>query len=157
MSCSGTFSRDGSSVTRRLGGNTWQRIAYEFKEYARSKTPEPAKSIVSMWQQPTWGDMDKFLSVVPKLGIANAATLTNAFGCSFQAPKHLQIVRNACQHLDMETFNEVRRLIPLYIAYPINHPSELIWLLYPTTRSDAIFEWIVELELIADLATFTSK
>ncbi|MBF0456415.1 MAG: hypothetical protein HQK99_00785 [Nitrospirae bacterium] len=153
LSCSGTLNRDGSLVAGRSGDNTWQRIAYEFKEYAPGKPLKSTGRINSMWKQPTWGDINKFLSVIPSLGISNEVTLTNAFGCNLQAPKHLQIVRNACLHLNAETFKNVTDLLPFYIGFAINHPFELIWRSYPTSRSDAIFEWIDGLEIIADFAT----
>ncbi len=153
LSCNGTYNRDGSPVTGRSGDNTLQRIAYEFKEYAQNRIPKPSKVTTFSWQQPTWGDIDKFLIVIRSLGIANVVTLTDAFGSSLQAPRHLQIVRNACQHLNTDNFNKVKGLLPFYLASPINHPFELIWLSYPTSQSAAIFDWIDELEWIADFAT----
>ena len=84
---------------------------------------------------------------------SNSSALLTAFGISLQAAKHLQIVRNACVHLNNESMDSVKRLQPFYIGSVNIHPVELIWCLDSVSRNDAIFLWYDELETIASLAT----
>ena len=46
-------------------------------------------------QEPTWGDQDVLLTVIPVLSPNNAQNLLTGFGLSAYGPKHIQIVRNA--------------------------------------------------------------
>lgn len=152
QSCRGTQLRNGSTIPQRLSDNSRQRIAYEIKEFSHGHTPKPRQRLRYKSEEPTWGDVDLLLRAIPYLGIANSTELTTAFGISVPSPSHLQIVRNACNHLDSETMQRVRSIQPYYIG-SIQQPYELIWCLESNTRSDAIFVWISDLELIAKLAT----
>ncbi len=124
-SCRGTRLRDGTVVSQRIANNTRQRIAYEVAEYNRNRTPHLTRRFSYLSQEPTWGDVNMLLKVLPGLGVSNRNRLTMAFGISTQAPKHLQIVRNACFHMNNETMKKVKNIQPFYIGTLKKHPSEL--------------------------------
>ena len=151
-SCRGTHLRNGTLVLPRPANNNRQRVSYEISEYARSHTPLQNKQNAYLSQEPTWGDVNVLLRALPRLGVSNSVLLITAFGISTQAPTHLQIVRNACYHLNSETIRKVRSIQPFYIG-TVNHPCELIWCLESTSRSDAVYFWLDEMETIAALAT----
>jgi hypothetical protein len=153
LSCNGAYLRDGTLVAPRTGDNTWQRIAYEVVEYGKRHKPKPHAKISYRSQEPTWGNVDLLLRAIPSMNLSNSARLLTALGVSLQAPTHLQIVRNACYHLNNETVSNVNSLLPYYIGTINCHPIEIIWCLDPMSRSDAIFLWYDELETIASLAT----
>jgi hypothetical protein len=152
-SCRGTQLRNGTLVPRRTADNSRERIAYEILEYARSQTPRPAKRFTYLSQEPTWGDVNLLLRALPRLGVSNSPQLITAFGISTQAPAHLQIVRNACFHMNRETIKKVRSIQPFYVGTVNHHPCELIWCLESNSRSDAVYFWLDEMETIAALAT----
>jgi hypothetical protein len=93
------------------------------------------------------------LRTIPNLGITNSTRLITAFGISAQSPLHLQIVRNACNHLNSETMQKVRAIQPYYVGTVSQHPCELMWCLESKTRADAFYFWIDELITIVDIAT----
>lgn len=152
-SCRGTQLRDGTSVPPRRADNSRLRVAYEISEYARNNTPHPHRRFTYLSQEPTWGDVNILLRALPRLGISNRVQLITAFGISTQAPTHLQIVRNACYHMNSETIHRVRSIQPFYIGTVSHHPCELIWCLESNSRADAIYFWFDEMETISNLAT----
>lgn len=152
-SCIGTQLRDGTLVPPRAANNSPQRVAYEVSEYARSRIPHPTRQFRYLSQDPTWGDVNVLLRALPRMGVLNSAQLITAFGISTQAPTHLQIVRNACYHLNIETIKKVRSIQPFYMGTVKHHPCELIWCLESNSRSDAVYFWLDEMETIAELAT----
>lgn len=152
LSCNGACLRNGGTVAPRTGDNTWQRIAYEVAEYGRGHSPQVGKKIYYRYQEPTWGDVNVLLKAIPHLRLSNSTMLLTALGVSLQAPKHLQVVRNACHHLNNETMNKVRSLQPFYMGPVKHHPIEIIWCLDPASRNHAILVWYDELETIASLA-----
>ena len=152
-SCRGTNNRDGTIVPPRAAENSRGRVAYEVYEYARGRIPRKNNRFRYLSQEPTWGDVNMLLRALPDLGLSNSAKLITAFGISTQSPSHLQIVRNACYHLNSETIGQVRSIQPFYIGRVNRHPYELMWCLESVTRSDAVYFWIDELEIIAALAT----
>jgi hypothetical protein len=153
FSCAGSVRRNGTVLLPRPTDNRWQRIAYEVNEYGHGRIPTRTRICRYLSEEPTWGDTNLLVRSIPHLGISNSAQLITAFGISAQSPSHLQIVRNACYHLNIETMNRVRSLLPFYVGTVRQHPSELIWCLDGNTRCDAFYCWLEELGVIAELAT----
>jgi hypothetical protein len=151
--CCGTQLRDGTIVSSRPGNNSRQRIAFEISELSRGRIPHRTNVARFTYQEPTWGDVNLLLRVLPSLGISHYSRLITALGISVQSPSHLQIVRNACNHLNSETMQRVKAIQPYYIGSVNQHPCELMWCLESSSRSDAIYFWLDELQTIAELAT----
>ncbi len=149
LSCVGTTTRSGSIISARAIDNSWKRVAYEAKQAIIGKSAAQGKTIQFRRHEPTWGDQNVLLTIIPSLAPANASTLFSGFGIPIYAPKHVQVIRNACAHLNSETISEVRRLLPLYKGKNFSHPLDLLWWIEPKNNSDAIFFWLEELELVA--------
>ena len=153
VSCNGTRTRTGTLIPKRPGMNSWQRIAYEALQAARHRPVNPGRIISFRRHEPTWGDQNVLVRAIPVLSPANSADLLAAFGLPFYAPKHLQTVRNACAHMDAETMSEVRRLALYYSGHSLSHPTDILWWIEPNSRTDALFVWLDELEIMASSAT----
>jgi hypothetical protein len=152
-SCNGTKTRIGNYVPPRSRLNSWQRISYEARQAARGQTCRSSGTINFLRNEPTWGDQSVLLSAIPALSPHNQQNLMTGFGLSLNAPKHLQIVRNACFHINNETMSEVRQLMVFYIGTNLSHPVDIMWWLEPSSQSDAFFVWLEELEIIANQVT----
>lgn len=153
LSCSGTITRGGTVVGQRVSINTWNRIAYEANQAQRGQPAKLGKMTNYRRHEPTWGDQNVLLTIIPALSPNNAPNLMAGFGLSVYGPKHIQVIRNATAHLNPESMSEVRKLLPYYSGKRLSHPTELMWWTEPRTNSDAIFFWIDELELIASQVT----
>lgn len=152
-SCAGSETKSGVRIPPRTGDNSWQRVAYEAGQAARGRPIQPASTIRFRRHEPTWGDQNLLLRVIPVLSPANGNTLLTGFGLSLSAPRHIQKVRNACAHLDSESIADVRRLTVHYTGAGLSHPADLLWWIEPASRTDAIFVWLDELKIIADVVT----
>jgi hypothetical protein len=155
LSCGGTIARSGAPVIARVRGNSWQRIGYEAICGSRGQRPKPIKRVNYRLDEPTWGNQDKIIDIVICLNPSNKNTLLSAFGLPLLGPKHLQIVRNACAHKDIETMKQVRDLLLHYTKEEFLCSSDLAWQLDPTRNICAIYSWIFDMRIMADLATAT--
>ena len=152
-SCSGTVTRAGVRVPARAAVNDWKRIAYEANQARFGRRLDPHRVVSAMRQEPTWGDQNTLLTVLPVLSPSNLPTLQAGFGLPVYGPKHIQCVRNACAHTNSETVSEVRRLFPYYYRGSFSHPIDILWWTEQHTAAPAIFFWISELETLADQVT----
>lgn len=152
LSCSGTTSRGGVVIPPRNGLNDWQRVAYEVNQLRRGRAVSLNGSVRVMREEPTWGDVDVLIRAVPGLGLANQSSLMSGFGLA-TAAKHIQLVRNACAHLNSETMSDVRSILPFYSGGRISHPSDVMWMLNSAGTTDVVFIWLEELEVVADILT----
>jgi len=152
-SCVGANSRSGTIIYPRSRINSWQRIAYETKQASKGRTIDATSTVTFRRHEPTWGDINLLLTAIPRLSISNANNLLTGFGLSLYAPRHIQIIRNACVHTDSESMQEVRNLMIYYIGTGLKNPIDLMWWLESVTKTDAIFFWLEELEIIADYVT----
>lgn len=152
-SCIGSKTKSGISVPPRPGLNSWGRIAYEATQAFKGRPIRPAGTTTFRRHEPTWGDQSLLIRAIPVLSPANRNSLIAGFGLPFSAPRHIQAIRNACAHLNSESMNEIRRLMIYYNGTNLSHPIDIMWWLDPLSRTDAVFTWIDELEIIADHVT----
>jgi hypothetical protein len=152
-SCIGTKTRSGTIIQPRTSLNSWQRIAYEVNQASRGRAIDRTSTITFMRHEPTWGDIDLLLAAIPRLSLSNTNNLLTGFGLSLIAPRHIQVVRNACAHINSESMQQVQSLMVNYIGTDLKNPIDLMWWLEPVTKTDAIFFWLDELEIIVDYIT----
>jgi len=152
-SCQGGTTRSGIRIVARPNDNSWERVGYEAKEYAKGNTPHTTRTLRFRSQEPTWGDQAFLLRSMTGLSPVNLTTLQTGFGLSLSGPRHLQIVRNACAHTDSETMLQVRRIAINYNGVNLQNPIDIIWWLDSTTKTDAFFQWIEDMEVIAGIVT----
>jgi len=141
-------------VEARAGSdNSEDRIAYEVWQFGLGNTPKPSGSIRKGWE-PTWADSSKIIKSVHGLKSSNYLTLLSAFGAlGLDGPKRMRVVRNACAHKTRLNRNEVGQLRIYYLNTHFLEPIDIIWGISHSRNSIAVFEWIEDLESIADLAT----
>jgi len=154
LSCNGSITRSGVMMpARALPDNSESRIAYEIKQYGIGVTPHSTKKF-SGPIEPTWAHPDRIIAYISGLAPSNAATLQMAFGSAgLFGPKRIHLVRNACAHKSKSNRSDVQSLRSLYLTNHFYDPIDIVWGSNPSTNSIAIFEWIEDLEDIADLAT----
>ena len=152
-SCQGCITRPGRVIPARTVDNHERRIGYEAAQAARGRPIAVGSRISSLRHEPTWGDTQKLVPMLPILNPVNLNQLIGAFGGPSQGPKHLQIIRNACFHNHVENLSDARAIGLIYGAGGIATPSELVWHLNARTGQYVFHEWIAELENIAAIAT----
>ncbi len=94
---------------------------------AREEPLAPVKSIRGMWQEPTWGDPQKFQKVVQAYQLPNEQPILSGVLSAGQVASHMQTIRNAALHTSSENFAKVRALSVFYQANTIMTPGEAIF------------------------------
>lgn len=153
-SCSGSVTRSGRKIpTRAVADNSEARIAYEFSQLVRGHSIRAAN--VSLGAvEPTWAHPDKIVVCISGLAPSNTNDLVAAFGSAgLFGPKRIHLVRNACAHKSRQNRMEVQSLRSQYSTEHYLDPIDIVWAQNMSTNSIAIYEWIEDLEIIAELAT----
>ncbi|MCK9798961.1 hypothetical protein M1B34_14890 [Pseudomonas sp. MAFF 302030] len=153
--CMGCHTKNGVQIA---AANNLQPVSEERISYISTMLSRPNKISTNglnstLRYEPTWGDIDKIISLSALCQLSNHANITASFGGGLLGPKHLQKVRNAIAHLNKETHNDVIGLASLYKSNKLRHPvSSVFW---RTTDTDlyALSAWIEDMILIADIAT----
>ena len=153
-SCNGTITRHGVVIPPRAAAdNSPNRICYDVKRLASGNNVQAGK-IYSGPQDPTWANPDKIIACITGLAPANVSTLQQAFGAgNLVGHKRIHLVRNACAHKSRPNRASVMALLASYPTKHFYDPVDIIWGTNASTNSIAIFEWISDLETMADLAT----
>lgn len=152
-SCAGSKTRNATIIPPRHGVNTEARIRHEFKRYSSGHTPTPF-GVDAGPMEPTWAHSSGIIVAIGGINPANRGALLAAFGLSSTTgTRRVHLVRNACAHKSRTNRSDVRAL---RLYYETNHfvdPIDIIWATNKNTGDTAIFEWISDLEVVADLAT----
>src|SRR5690606_25757974 len=102
----------------------------------------------------TWANPDKIIACITGLAPANVSTLQQVFGAgNLVGHRRIHLVRNACAHKSRPNRADVKALLTSYPTKHFYDPVDIIWGTNVSTKSIAIFEWISDLETMADLAT----
>ena len=151
-SCNGATRRNGTVIQKRNTLNSWQRIGYE-AAHAASPRIKPNGVLTHIRNEPTWGDISKIIDIINTLNPNNKSQLNTAFGLPIFGPKHMQIIRNACQHKNQETMTEARRVYSYYSARTNNPPSFIIREIDNSKTSFVIHSWLDDIKIIAENST----
>ncbi len=153
-SCNGTVTRRGTTIPARAAAdNSPERICYEVKQFASGNNVHAGR-IYSGPHDPTWANPDNIIKCITGLAPANANTLKQVFGAgNLVGHRRIHLVRNASAHKSRSNRAEVFRLHTIYRTKHFYDPIDIIWGINTITNSTAIFEWISDLEIMADLAT----
>lgn len=153
--CLGCTTKNGVpiSAAANITPSTEERISYISTKINQPHKISPTGLNNILRHEPTWGDINKIISLSALCSLSNHTTITSSFGGGLLGPKHLQTVRNAIAHLNKETHQSVTSLGSNYKSTRIRHPvSSIFW---RTTDTDiyAFSAWIEDMLLIADVAT----
>ena len=156
-SCNESITRNGIVVPKRVYDNTWQRIGYEAAQAAKNSNIKPNNKNNYIRQEPTWGDIAKIIDIITALNPNNKSQLLSAFGLPVYGPKHMQTIRNACQHKNQDTINAVKILYSHYsISNNINinfSPAFIIREINSSNNSFIFHSWLDDFRIIANNST----
>lgn len=153
--CLGCIAKNGAVIqpATNVSPPTTERISYLATKVNRPYQIVAGGSNNILRFEPTWGDIDKILSLSHLCGLSNHSVVTSSFGGGLLGPKHLQKVRNAVAHLNKETYAELLTLSSLYRSGKIRHPAASLFWRTTDTDNYALSSWIEDMLLIADVAT----
>lgn len=152
-SCQGCATSTGIVVAKRAGATGDNRLAYEALCAVRHQTPNATRTLTYRREEPTWGDPQRFLDIVIGLAPGNASTIVASYGRPLSGPKHIQLVRNASAHLNLETFADVRSLTSFYQGSKLRHPTDIASWIRISDRMLAFHSWTDDMREIATDAT----
>lgn len=153
ISCRGCKARDGSTIIAIQEQLTWKRLCYLAKSTISNKNPTATgHASFFMRSEPTWGDLSVFVKILNGVKPNNFNHLMSTYG-SFNRLKHMQNVRNACAHKNVETINELKNLSTHYGFMNLKNAPEIAWKTQLNSSNLAIEVWLDEMRTIADLAT----
>ena len=153
-SCNGSLTRSGSFIAPRAGlDNSEPRIRHEIRSIYGNKIPVPGHTDKGN-SEPTWADTWKIVAYINGLAPSNAVTLKSAFGAgNLTGSKRVHLVRNACAHKSRHNRTEVSQLRSMYITTHYLDPIDIAWGVNPATNGIAMYEWLSDMETMADVAT----
>lgn len=152
-SCAGTVSRSNLPIaSRTLTDNSEARIRHEFKRYSKGCLPTPA-GVDNGQLEPTWAHPDYLVACLTGLGPSNTGVLQNAFGSGgLPGARRIHLVRNACAHKSKANRISVKTLRAFYSTPHFMDPIDILWG-KSGVSGIAVYEWILDLETMAELAT----
>ena len=95
--------------------------------------------------EPTWGDADLLIKIIPRLQPTNQGQLMAAFSQGHSATKALQLIRNASAHDNIQTRGELQALWSKYVIFPITHPTQCLYWKESNSNDYLIFYALDEL------------
>ena len=148
-SCLGAQTKAGAVLPVTASPATVQRISHLAIRGNKSHAAIPLATNAVWRFEPTWGDVAALVRIIPVANPANAAQLLTTFGGVTTGPAHLQKVRNACHHLNDQSFADVRSLQLYYLSSPIRFPAEASFWVDTVTGDFAFVAWLDEMRLLA--------
>lgn len=140
-------------VPPRARDNASRRVGYEAAQASRRQPAKSGRTLSSLRQEPTWGDVAALIDIVTALEPANTVTLVSAFGLPLRGPRHLQICRNSCAHKHSENLQAIRQIGIYYLNADLEHPGDLAWKTEASSLVIGYFRWVEDLLVMADVAT----
>lgn len=154
VSCRGTTTRNGVRISPLNNvPQDWKRLCYLARQtYQNRNITSSGHNNFFIRSEPTWGDLAAFIKIINGVSPQNKSQLVAAYG-SFSNIKHLQLVRNACAHKNIETISELNAHNYLYNFGKLNKATDFVWSTNNQSNVIAIDLWMYEMSKIADLAT----
>lgn len=153
-SCNGSPTRSGVNILPRLSpDNSEPRIRHEIKRIYKNCAPVPGQ-IDNGALEPTWAHPGKIVGYITGLSPANALVLQGAFGAgNLPGHKRVHLIRNACAHKSISNRMEVATLRSNYDTSHFMDCIDIVWGVNLATNKIALFEWLADMEIMADAAT----
>lgn len=127
-------------------------IAYVAKQLANRNNVVRIRPLSGQHQEHTWGDLTKLNLVVSGIGCSNEQSIRNGLSACLRI-EDLQICRNASAHISSATLQQVKSSRVRYMDTSLNHPSDMIFWVDPTTKDFLWKSWIEEAEVAAEICT----
>lgn len=133
-------------------GRPERELAWIAARAAKGESIVNVRPLVAMRQEPTWGDARKIQSIVQAYGLANEQTVLSGILSAGLIVQHIQTIRNAAAHTNIETIAEVRALARFYVAAPITMPGDAILWTDPVSGDFIYRSWTARMIAAARLA-----
>ncbi len=150
-SAQGAITKSGVMTTSPFAELTQAEIAYVAMRLAKGNSIGRIRALTGSHLEPTWGDISKLSLIAGGIDSSNRSALLTAFGVA-SSIQDLQLCRNACAHVNLESYRRFRGARVRYIPQGFAHPSELMYWVVPSTGDFAWRSWMDELEIISDFA-----
>lgn len=150
-SAQGAYTVTGTLTTSPYVGRTEAEVTYVSSKLSKNQTIGDIRPLAGRHLEPTWGDAAKLNLISVGIRASNSPSLASAFG-GVTLISDLQKCRNACAHLNSET---VAKIVAARVRYDqtfLNHPSQMIYWVDPSTQDFAWKAWVDEMMLVADFA-----
>ena len=147
----GFTTTSGYTVPAVQWAHSEQDIIFNLNRLARGQTLylNPGNTIIRR-RECTWGDPDILLNIFFALRSATQFRETTILRFpEAQSLKHMQIVRNACAHINADTLRDVRRVSINYTGRHITHPSDLMFWSSQRNGDFAFIAWLRDIEVLA--------
>lgn len=147
-SCVGAETASGVVLPAAVSPPTIERVSY-LAVQVKNRRPAASGATNAIWRyEPTWGDIAILTKIATTLSPANSAQLVSAFGGTVRGPVHLQKVRNACAHLNDQSFAELLAIQVYYLGGPIRFPCEAAFWIDTVSSNYAFVAWLDEMRFL---------
>lgn len=145
----GCITSGGTTTLPSITPPTWQRASHIAIRGAARRAAHATDVNQTKRHEPTWGDNTKIIDIVNALAPTNASILISYLGGSLYGPPHCQLVRNACAHKNDQNLQGVKSLSVLYLAHPINSPTDCLMWTDTVSGKPAFISWLDDMRAIA--------
>lgn len=102
--------------------------------------------------EPTWGDIDVLVRIIPLMGPNNSSQLLAALSAGHASGKAIQLIRNGAAHTNAQTLADIVALASGYSAFAIKHPTHAMFWTDPSSGDYLIIRAMDTLKTIGHLA-----
>lgn len=149
-SCLGCETRNLGTLA---GSHACQASIAHIARYQKNGVPPTNPGTLTLTRnEPTWGDMAKLVHIITALEPANAAQLLAAFG-TVPRIAHIQAVRNATAHRNLQAMQAIGAWQSSYIAKRVRHPLEALFWMDSAASKYLVLARIDDMEQAAYLAS----
>jgi len=150
-SAQGAITSAGVLTTSPYVGLTEPEIAFVSQRLSRNEPVGIIRPLSGRHLEPTWGDPVKINRISVGISASNSSSLASAFG-GLILVSDLQICRNACAHLNLDSLALVSAARVRYSDTSLRHPSEMMFWSDPSTKDFVWNSWVDEMMMIAGFA-----
>lgn len=138
----------GAATTSPFAHLPESHLLFVAMKASNGKPPGTIKAIAGSHVEPTWGDIDKAISVVNGLNPSNASQILAGLSLATSA-SDLQLCRNANAHLGPDQFDRLKAARVRYLDTRLMHSTDMCVWVDPATEGYLWDTWIDELNLMA--------
>ena len=152
-SATGAVGSSGTQISSPYSQLMEPQVTYVLRQLAARRSINVGPVLLGMYQEPTWGDLDKLNLMAVGLNATNSSVLASAFSCGLVL-RDLQLCRNASAHLNRESMGQILSARVRYSQADFSHPSDLMLWVDPSSKDYVWKSWIEEIDIIAELASY---
>jgi hypothetical protein len=152
QSCIGVVDGNGAPVAPHPSAASEDHVSSAVIRAKKNAHPFWGSSNTILRLEPTWGDTDVLVTVIPRIQPSNQGQLLAAFSQAHRSAKTLQTIRNAAAHHNFQTLAEVKLFQSNYLSFPITHPVQALGWVEPSSSDFLVIHVLEELREAALIA-----